>query len=182
MIGILPDKKNIMTLDFKEKGDAIYLIGECHDDISSSEYLANCLNISKSPVPFFEMNEEIELQKIILDLIKNKKIKSAHDISDGGLYVCLVESGIIRNLGFDIFTNHDFRQDAYLFGESQSRVVVTVSPAHKKTFEKYLRKKISFTFLGEVTDGKIVIDDLDFGNITFVKEDYLSSIEKILNS
>ena len=92
------------------------------------------------------------------------------------------ESGIVRNLGFDIFTNHDFRQDAYLFGESQSRVVVTVSPDNKEQFEKFLQDKISFTLLGEVTDGKIIIDDLDFGSINKVKEDYLSAIENILES
>ena len=140
------------------------------------------MNISESPVPFFDLNEEINLQKIILDLIKSGKIKSAHDVSDGGLYTCLVESGVVSNLGFDIFTNHDFRQDAYLFGESQSRVVVTIDSNHRKEFERYLGAKIDFTFLGEVTEGKIVIDDLEFGSIGSIKDDYLSSIENILQS
>ena len=180
MIGLVPDKKNIMTLDFKKPGDLIYVLGECHDDISSSEYLANYLNVEESPVPFFDINKEVQLQKVLFDLIQNKKIQSAHDVSDGGLYISLVESGMVRNLGFDIFTNHDFRQDAYLFGESQSRVVVTISANEKIKFEKFLQKKISFTFLGEVSEGKIVIDDLDFGSILLVKEAYMSSIENIL--
>ena len=178
MIGIVSDKNHVMTLDFKNEGDMIYLLGDCYDDISSSEYLANYLNIDESPAPFFDMNKELELQDILLDLIQNKKIKSAHDISDGGLYVCLVESSIVNNLGFDIFTNHDFRQDAYLFGESQSRAVVTIPSNKKAKFEKYLKGKISFTFLGEVTDGKIIIDDVDFGNVTVVKDAYMSSLEK----
>ena len=148
-----------MTLDFKNKGDFIYLIGDCYDDVSSSEYLANYLNIHESPAPFFDIKKEVELQNITLELIENKKIKSAHDVSDGGLYVCLVESGIVRNLGFDIFTNHDFRQDSYLFGESQSRIVVTVSSDNKKAFERYLKGRILFGELGEVTEGKIIIDD-----------------------
>ena len=114
-------------------------------------------------------------------MIKNKNIKSAHDISDGGLYVNLVESGIINNLGFDIFTTHDFRQEAYLFGASQSRAVVTISFDQKEKFEQILQNKISYTYLGEVTDGKIVIDDLDFGNILAVKESYMSSIEYLLS-
>lgn len=182
MIGLIQDKKNVMTLDFKSPGDIIYLIGECYDDIASSEYLANYHNISASPAPHFDMDQELILQKTVLSLIENKHIKSAHDISDGGLYVCLIESGIVRNLGFDIFTNHDFRQDAYLFGESQSRVVVTVSPNKKDKFEKYLKDKISFTSLGEVTESKIIIDDLDFGSINSVKDDYLNAIESILKS
>ncbi len=181
MIGLVPDKNNIMTLGFKQKGDLIYLLGDCYDDISSSEYLANYLNIDESPTPFFSIDEELKLQKTLHQLIKNKNIKSAHDVSDGGLYVNLVESGIVNNLGFDIFTNHDFRQDAYLFGESQSRVVVTISFDQKEKFEKNLQNKLSYTYLGEVTDGKIVIDDLDFGNILAVKESYMSSIEDLLS-
>ena len=182
MIGLIKDRKNIMTLDFKNLGDIIYLIGDCYDDIASSEYLANYHKINCSPAPHFDMEKEMILQKTILSLIENQHIQSAHDVSDGGLYVCLIESGIVRNLGFDIFTNHHFRQDAYLFGESQSRVVVTVSPDNKEKFEKILQDKISFTLLGEVTDGKIIIDDLDFGSINKVKEDYLSAIENILES
>ena len=182
MIGLISDKKNVMTLDFKAEDDLIYLLGDCYDDISSSEYLSNYLNISKSSVPFFDIEKEVLLQKTVSDLIKNNKIKSAHDVSDGGLYVCLVESGVINNLGFDIFTNHDFRQDAYLFGESQSRVVVSISPEQKQQFEKYLEHKITLTCLGRVTSGKIVIDDVDFGSILNVKEDYLTSIEKLLES
>ena len=180
MIGVVPDKNNVMTLDFKDSGDLIYLLGDCYDDISSSEYLANYLNIENSSVPFFDIDKEVELQKIVFDLIKNKHIKSAHDISDGGLYVNLVESGIVRNLGFDIFTNHDFRQDAYLFGEAQSRVVVTIAANQKSKFEKFLKSKIQYTFLGEVSDGKIVIDDVDFGSISLIKAEYMSSIENIL--
>ena len=180
MIGLVPDKKNIMTLDFKQPGDLIYILGECHDDISSSEYLTNYLHVEESPAPFFDIDKEVQLQKVLLDLIQSKKIQSAHDVSDGGLYVSLVESGMVRNLGFDIFTNHDFRQDAYLFGESQSRVVVTISANEKMKFEKFLKNRISFTFLGEVSEGKIVIDDLDFGSILLVKEAYMSSIENIL--
>ena len=180
MIGLVSDKSNIMTLDFKDKGDLIYLIGQCHDDISSSEYLANYLNISESTVPFFDIDEEIKLQQVVSDLISKQKIRSAHDVSDGGLYICLLESAMVKNLGFDIFTNHDFRQDAYLFGEAQSRVIVTVNPEKKKDFEKFLKKKISYTFLGEVTDGKIVIDDVDFGSIALMKELYMSAIENKL--
>ena len=178
MIGILSDKSNVMTLDFKSEGDLIYLLGDCYDDISSSEYLTNYLNIDESPAPFFSMDKEIELQSILSTLIENKKILSAHDISDGGLYVCLVESCIVNGLGFDILTNHDFRQDAYLFGESQSRAVVTISADQKIKFEKYLKGKIAFTFLGQVTDGKMLIDDVDFGNVAVVKDAYMSSLEK----
>jgi len=180
MIGLLSDKSNVMTLNFKNEGDLIYLLGDCYDDISSSEYLANYLNIDESPAPFFSMDKEIELQSVLSDLIENQKILSAHDISDGGLYVCLVESCMVNDLGFDILTNHDFRQDAYLFGESQSRAVVTISADQKTKFEKHLKGKITCTFLGQVTESKILIDDVDFGNVSVVKDGYMSSLEKKL--
>ena len=59
---------------------------------------------------------------------------------------------------------------------------MTNSPEQKQQFEKYLEHKITFTCLGRVTSGKIVIDDVDFGSILNVKEDYLTSIEKLLES
>ena len=180
MIGLVENKENIMTLDFKSEGDMIYLLGDCYDDISCSEYLANCLHIDESPVPYFNMEKELELHNVLTSLIKDEYLQSVHDISDGGLFVCLVESGIVNNLGFDIFTNHDFRQDAYLFGESQSRAVVTISADKKNKLEKFLKDKISFTFLGQVTTGKIVIDDVDFGGINNLKDEYMSAIEKKL--
>ena len=182
MIGLVNDKEKTMTLNFKNKGDLIYLIGDCYDDISSSEYLANYLNIDSSPAPFFDIESELLLHKTISSLIESGQINSAHDVSDGGLYVALIESCIANNLGFDIFTNHDFRLDAYLFGESQSRVVVSIDPKKKKIFENFLKNKSNYTFLGEVSNGKIVIDDMDFGNIEVVKQDYLNSIENILES
>ena len=182
MIGILENKDSMMTLDFKTEGNLIYLLGDCYDDISSSEYLANYLNIEESSTPFFDIQKELNLQSVLFELTQNMEIESMHDISDGGLYVNLIESAMINNLGFDIFTNHDFRQDAYLFGESQSRAVVTINHDHKKKFEKYLKNKISFTFLGEVTSGKVIIDDLDFGNISTIKELYMSAIEKTIAS
>ena len=180
MIGILNDKSKIMTLDFKNSGDYIYLLGQSHDDIASSEYLSNLLNIKSSPAPFFNMDEEINLHKTISKLIQKNKIKSAHDISDGGLYISLVESAISRNLGFDIFTDHEFRQDAYLFGESQSRAVVTVSEKEKKSFEKFIASRMTFNCLGKVTDGKIIIDDMDFGTIESIKNDYMNALNNYL--
>ena len=182
MIGLVHDKERTMTLNFKNKGDLIYLIGDCYDDISSSEYLANYLNIDSSPAPFFDIESELLLHKTISSLIESGHINSAHDVSDGGLYVALIESCVANNLGFDIFTNHDFRLDAYLFGESQSRVVVSIDPQKKKIFENFLKNKSNYTFLGEVSNGKIVIDDMDFGNIDVVKQDYLNAIENILES
>ena len=79
-----------------------------------------------SPAPYFELEEEFSLQQKIAELINKKLIQSAHDVSEGGLFVTLCESGFNRELGFTVETKDDLREDAYLFGEGQSRVVVSV--------------------------------------------------------
>jgi phosphoribosylformylglycinamidine synthase len=91
-------------------------------------------------------------------------IQSAHDISEGGLFTTLMESAMVNNLGFDVETDGNFRKDAYLFGESQSRVVVSCTLALEDELVNYLNShNVPFTKLGEVTGAQVVIDREDFG-------------------
>src|SRR5690606_6527028 len=85
MIGIVTNKANQTTLDFKNENDVIYLIGESKNDISSSEYLYSFHKLKNTPAPYFNLDTEFNVQKAILSIIKNKLIHSAHDVSDGGL-------------------------------------------------------------------------------------------------
>lgn len=161
MLGILENQAYKMTLDFKSVGDWIYLIGEPKNCISSSEYLYSYLGVKESPSPRFSLDDEFALQELIKNLIRNHLISSAHDLSDGGLFVALAESAMPRGLGFSIATDPLYRKDAYLFGESQSRVLVSVSSKAKDTikFEKFMEKKgIPYRFLGKVTAGDYEID------------------------
>jgi phosphoribosylformylglycinamidine synthase len=161
MLGILENQAHKMTLDFKYVGDWIYLIGEPKNCISSSEYLYSYLGVKESPSPRFSLDDEFALQELIKNLIRNHLISSAHDLSDGGLFVALAESAMPRGLGFSIATDPLYRKDAYLFGESQSRVLVSVSSKAKDTikFEKFMEKKgIPYRFLGKVTAGDYEID------------------------
>jgi phosphoribosylformylglycinamidine synthase len=161
MLGILENQEHRMTLDFKEEGDWIYLLGEPKNCISSSEYLYSYLQIEASGSPRFNLEDEYALQQVVKGLITNKLIRSAHDLSDGGLFVALAESAMPRNFGFSIATDPLYRKDAYLFGESQSRVIVSVSSKAKSTlrFEKFMNGKgVPFRFLGKVTKGDYEID------------------------
>jgi phosphoribosylformylglycinamidine synthase len=179
MVGIIKDKNNLMSLDFKQTDDLIYLLGPSKDDISSSEYLVNILNIHNSSTPFFDLDLEFKLHQIILKLIEQKTIKSAHDISDGGLFVSLIESMIPRRLGCEIYTDPNFRQDAYLFGESQSRVLVSLGKKQEKEFISLLHKnKFPYYRLGKVVLDKVLIDDVDFGNIQKLELIYSNSLGK----
>ena len=161
MLGILENQEHKMTLDFKDEGDWIYLLGEPKNCISSSEYLYSYLQIEASGSPRFNLEDEYALQQVVKGLIQSKLIRSAHDLSDGGLFVALAESAMPRNFGFSIATDPLYRKDAYLFGESQSRVIVSVSSKAKSTlnFEKFMNAKgIPFRFLGKVTKGDYEID------------------------
>ena len=171
MIGILEDKNKMMTLDFKQKGDLIFIIGESKDDISSSEYLYSYHGVKASPAPAFDLEKEFEVHQAIKGLIKNELINAAHDVSDGGLFVALTEMAMPRELGFDIVTDAEIREDAFLFGEAQGRVLVTVNEDNEEDFIEFMMAASApFTLLGHVTKGKLMVDDEHFGFVTEAKE------------
>jgi len=89
-----------VILDFKEEGDVIFQVGESQNDIASSEYLSQLHNVELSPAPHFVLEEEAKVQDAVSDLITSGLIRSAHDISEGGLLVCLIESSMINDIGF----------------------------------------------------------------------------------
>ncbi len=182
MIGIVEDKKFITTIPFKAKGDLIYMIGENRNDISSSQYLVNIHGVEASPAPFFSLEEEYSLQEQLKMIIRTKgMIESAHDVSEGGLFVALLEKSMSTGLGFDITTDSAIRRDAYLFGESQSRVIVTVSQAAEDEFiDLMMLNGVEFDLMGHVTKGSIRIDDEDWGTVEEYKELYDTAIEKML--
>lgn len=180
MIGVLP-KKNAMTIHFKHAGDAVYLIGSSQNDISSSEYLANYHKHKESPAPYFNAEEELNVQACIRSLIENKMISSAHDCADGGLAIALLESSYFNALGFNISTNPEIRKDAFLFGEAQGRIVVSVSPSVQEDFLEFMMQSdVDFSHLGYVTNGELKVDDQDWGTILDFEKPYLSALEERL--
>jgi phosphoribosylformylglycinamidine synthase subunit PurL len=181
MVGIVDDVYAKMTLDFKNEGDVIILIGTPQNDIASSEYLHKLKKVEFSPAPHFDLDEEYTVQQLIASLIKEKKINSAHDISEGGLAITLLESGFHRNLGFAVQTNSAIRKDAFWFGEAQSRVVVSCSAAQLNNIEAAAQKVgIAFAVLGTVTSGNIEVNGESWGNIETWKNLYDTAIEKLI--
>ena len=181
MLGILKSKKNRMTLDFKKAGDLIFLIGESKNDISSSQYLYAFHKVAESPAPHFDLEKEYTMQQAIKNLIKEELIESAHDVSDGGLFITLAESSMPRSLGFDIITDDEIRKDAFLFGESQGRVVVSVSENNLDRFVDYLSETdVEFINLGVVTASEFLVDDEVFGNTTQAKMLYDNGLGEIM--
>jgi phosphoribosylformylglycinamidine synthase II len=182
MMGVVEDKANITSVGFKQAGHQIYLLGKLVEDINSSEYLYSYHQVKNSPAPYFNLDEEFELHQHIKALIQAKLIQSAHDCADGGLFITLMESAFQLLLGFDINTISNIRKDAFLFGESQGRVVVSVAPADVAAFEKMLENKLPFLKIGEVKDSKAVVDGENFGELSQLKDIFENSITNKLNS
>ena len=179
MLGIVEDKKHITTLAFQNSDSLIYLLGDSLNDISCSEYLVAYHKINESSTPFFDLDVEFELQQSVSSLIKEDLIISAHDVSDGGLFITLLESSMANNLGFSINSDDNIRKDAFLFGESPSRVVVSIDNSNKKAFETLLSKsKTSFHQIGTVTEGDLLVDGELFGNVSDYKQKFDTSLTK----
>ncbi len=181
MLGVLDDTSTLMTSDFKTPGDLIYLIGESVNDIASSQYLASYHKILSAPAPYFDLDKEYDMHQVIKQLIKHKVIQSAHDVSDGGLFITLLESAMPNDFGFEIESDSAIRKDAFLFGEAQGRVVVSVSPEeHERFVELMATSEVEFSLLGTVSNGYLTIDEEPFGHVTDVKLVYDNVLHVIL--
>jgi phosphoribosylformylglycinamidine synthase subunit PurL len=180
MVGLLENLKHKMTLDFKEEGQLIYVLGKITDDINCSEYLHRVCRVEFSPAPHFNLDDEYELQRKLSELISKQLIRSAHDVSEGGLFVTLCESGFNRDLGFSIQTKSTIRKDAFLFGEGQGRVMVTVELDKVKDFENFVQG-FPCEKIGVVSTGEIVVNGDFWGTIDWWKDRYDEAIEKYLS-
>jgi len=183
MLGIMDTISRRTSLAFAKKGHMIYLLGNSYNDISSSEYLVSCCGITESGAPHFDLEDEVRLQRLLERLITEKLITSAHDVSMGGLFTTLLECAMPNNLGFDITSDAEIRLDAFLFGESQSRVVVSVSEACEEKFVDFMiESDVPMCLLGHVTRSEIRIDDISYGFIADYKHTYETALESRLNA
>ncbi len=174
MLGLLEDLDLHTTADFKEAGDAVFLLTPAawthRDDLGGSEYLAFVHGVTAGDAPHFDLAEEQAVQEAMRALIRAGLVRSAHDVSDGGLAVCLAESVIFsEGLGVTAtLEGKDLRRDAVLFGEAQSRIVFTTRPEAAEAvrealagFEVTARRIGAVTADGRMTlalDGATVID------------------------
>ena len=181
MLGILEDKTNRMTLDFKKPENSILLIGKLTNDISSSEYVYSYHGIKNTPAPYFNLEEDFNMQETLKMLIEQGLIESAHDVADGGLFISLLESCYPNNFGFEIKTETSLRKDAFLFGEGQGRVIISVDPEKVKRVTDILSDEgVPCFSLGCTNKEGITIDGESFGSIEDYRSLYNMGIEKYL--
>ena len=167
MVGVLENVEQHTGMGFKTAGDLIIMAGQCRDELGGSEYLATIHGVEAGRPPQLNLERELAVQKLVLAAIRSGLIKSAHDCSDGGLAVALAESCIVGGIGAKIElpdtieAQTNIRLDSLLFGETQSRVVLSCAPENwPKLQELAHAAHVPVSFLGSVGGERIVVQDI----------------------
>jgi len=162
MAGIIEDSSQVCTMPFKNDGDIVVLLGANREELGGSEYLKVIHNIERGLPPHLDLNQEKAVQDACRESIQAGIISSAHDCSDGGLLVTLAECCITGNKGLKIdISTGSIRNDALLFSETQSRIVVSLSQENLDDLKAIVNKyEVPIQVLG-----KIEGDSLKFSNL-----------------
>ncbi len=183
MLGSIEDPDRLMTSAFAKTGDAIFLLGASRNDLGSSRYLRVVHGVRHSPCPHFDLDEALRLHAVLAKAISADLLNSAHDVSEGGLFVSLLESAMPHGFGFEaVAAPKGTRDDAYLFGESQNRVVVSCDQGEVENLAAMLDGEgQAYTQLGRVTDGDITVGTLAFGDVAGFAEAYEHSLHRSMD-
>lgn len=186
MVGLIEKIENIVTSQFKNENDLIYILGEDYEELGGSEYLKVIFDKVAGDCPKIDLQTEKDLHKVILKLIDQKLINSAHDVSEGGIICALAECSILdaeKPIGAKVNIPVKTRDDFSLFSESQSRVIVSVSPSGKEEFEKILSESFTpFHCLG-TTGGKMIsVNDKYTFDLNKLIDLYYNSIQRLMHA
>ncbi|MEN6296034.1 MAG: phosphoribosylformylglycinamidine synthase subunit PurL [Chloroherpetonaceae bacterium] len=178
MLGIIDNLDDRMSSEFKNRGDVIYLLGNNREELGGSEIVKILTGNILGTAPILNLQEEIVLQKLTLDLIKNKIINAAHDVAEGGIAIALAEMSIDSiKYGCSVDLGND-PSLAMLFGESQSRIIVTVSAENISEFEKLCKEYNVQNFkLGSVTENNFIINKVVNTSISKLTADWENALE-----
>lgn len=162
MVGLIEDAERTMTQWFKSEGDDIILLGHTREDLGGSEYLKVVQAREQGSPPYLNLDTEKGLQDCVLSLIRGGLLQSAHDCSDGGIAVALAESCISGSEwtrgAVVTLPKGRLRNDAVLFGESQSRVVISVKPSQRQAVLDHAKSSgVPADVIGRVSGDRLVI-------------------------
>ena len=161
MVGLIDDVSKATTQYFKDDGDVIILLGENKEELGGTEYLRVVHGLQKGLPPDIDLDAEKALQDALLEAIDARIVKSAHDCADGGLAVALAEccfKGEAEPAGCEIAVEGDIRKDALLFGESQSRIIISAKPEDAESIAGIMsRHNVPCITIGKVGGSRLVI-------------------------
>ena len=153
--------------------------------MGGSEYLKIIHNLVTGDSPSLDFANEKKLQNITLYLIKNKLINSAHDVSEGGVVCALAECCIINEnnlIGATINLPIISREEFSFFSETQSRIIVSITPSYKKYFENHLNEQAQpYNLLGKTGSKVFKVNDLINIKLNILSNLYYSAIPNIMN-
>lgn len=154
MVGQIEKPEHITTSFFKEAGDYILLVGGYGSELGATAYLAECHGLKKGLPPRMDLDKEKHFQETVIAAIQKGLIKSAHDISDGGLAVTLAECCLnTQTLGASIELRPSSRKDVILFNETQGRAVLSVSMDKKEDVLRHFKEaRVDIEGIGQVTE------------------------------
>lgn len=189
IVGLLDNMDNRVPSHFQQEGDIIFLAGETYNEIGGSHYLMLEHGLQKGLPPRLDLKKEVSLHEFILEAAGTKTLASCHDLSEGGLAVAVAECSLNskNSIGADI--NHtdfiggegrkELRQDALYFGESQSRMLISVRPENKEVIIRQAQKHgVPIYQIGKVTGNQIVIGDKIQISVNEAKEVFQSAIPR----
>lgn len=183
MVGLVEDLKHVTTMNFKDEGDTVVLLGENLEELGASEYLKVIHNLVRGDAPELNLEKEKKVQDACLEMIKAGLVKSAHDCSEGGLAVALAECCILSpdHLGAEIKLDQQMRTDALLFGETQSRIIITVSEKDLAAAQKIAGDhQVPFRVIGKVKGRELKIKGMIDLSVERLTDTYDKAIERIM--
>jgi phosphoribosylformylglycinamidine synthase len=182
LVGLLDDVDLHCTLAFKDEGDVIVLVGESECELGGSEYLKVEHDIVSGRPPALDLELETAVQAVVRDGIRNGLVKSAHDCSEGGIAVTLAESCIAGDIGADVHLHDDLPPVASLFGETQSRIVVSVADEDAEALvNELLAAQVPYSVIGAVRGDSLTICDRLDVSVDDLREAYEATLERLVH-
>jgi phosphoribosylformylglycinamidine synthase subunit PurL len=182
MIGIMNNYSQHLGMGFKSTGKLLIMLGKVSGEISCSEYLKQIHGVTLSPPPPLNLQAELRLHKLIFELNEGNLIDSAHDVSEGGLFFCLLESAFVNSVGFSVYADDDVRQDGFWFGEAGGRIVISLDKDNEEeVVELASSHGVEATYLGETIPEKVLIEDTIWGTLEEFRNLHSSALNELLN-
>jgi phosphoribosylformylglycinamidine synthase len=183
MVGVIDNIKNVTSNDFKKEGDVILLIGKNKEEIGGSQYLSIIHDLKKGVPPTLDLKSEKNVQDAVLEIIGQRLASSAHDCSDGGLAITLAECCILGGHGAVITVKDKIRTDALLFGESQSRIIISTIRKNQEKIKTICKKyNAPCTAIGEVKGDSLIINTSIKVKVAKLQEVHSQAIPRAIQS
>ena len=184
-VGILQDVTQHVTQWFKNPGDVIVLLGETHNELGASEYLATVHGMIAGAPPVLDLEMEKRFQHLCLQVAQERLFSSAHDVAEGGVAVALAEACITRPegpFGAQVTLPENLRSDITLFGESQSRAIVSLPPDKLSRLEQLAHtQQVPYTILGEVGGTELSIANYLRIPVSVLQHEWRTALARQLN-